>query len=149
MPVTYFTSEKEPVIVTGKVTGIETRSSEGNGIQGVEIKASAKDTDVRYETVTDTDGSFSLPIIQTDKEYTISAYHPLYKAPEPRDVDFTNPVHDFLLEMVATGIEEILEEGDEATEAVFYNLQGVRIEKPANGVYLRISGDKKEKLFIK
>lgn len=149
MPVTHFSAEKDPVIITGKVSVITARSTEESDMQGIEIKAKAKDADVRYQTLTDADGSYSLPIIRTDMEYTLSASHPLYQDSEQQDVDFTNPVHNFLLERIATGIEEVIDAIEEAREAEYYNLHGVRIDNPASGVYIRISGDKKEKVIIK
>ena len=46
-----------------------------------------------------------------------------------------------------TGIEAI--ETEDAAPAVYYNLQGVRVENPANGLYIRVNGKKAEKVFIR
>ena len=46
-----------------------------------------------------------------------------------------------------TGIEAI--EAEDAAPAVYYNLQGVRVENPANGLYIRVNGKKAEKVFIR
>ncbi|MDE5749199.1 MAG: hypothetical protein K2H87_00345 [Duncaniella sp.] len=44
-----------------------------------------------------------------------------------------------------TGLNEIfVEEG----EAVYYNLQGVRVANPANGVFIRVQGDKATKVIL-
>lgn len=48
-----------------------------------------------------------------------------------------------------------LESGIEAVEAVsdagaeYFNLQGIRVERPANGLFIRRQGGKSEKIFIK
>lgn len=44
-----------------------------------------------------------------------------------------------------TGIEDIVADGDEA-DAVYYNLQGVRVDNPENGLYIRVRGNKVEKV---
>lgn len=44
-----------------------------------------------------------------------------------------------------TGINEIISDGSEAN-SIYYNLQGVRVENPKNGVYIRIQGSKAIKL---
>lgn len=46
---------------------------------------------------------------------------------------------------VVTAIGEILDEDD--TEEVFYNLQGVRVENPDKGIYIRVKGNKTEKIL--
>ena len=46
-----------------------------------------------------------------------------------------------------TGIEAI--EAEDDAPAVYYNLQGVRVENPANGLYIRVNGKKAEKVFIR
>lgn len=48
---------------------------------------------------------------------------------------------------VSTGVEEV--EVDEAVEAVYYNLQGVRVENPANGLYIRVAGKTASKVYIR
>ena len=46
-----------------------------------------------------------------------------------------------------TGVEDILIEAD--SDARYYNLQGVEVEKPSNGVYIMVKGQKATKVFIK
>lgn len=147
MPVTHFTTESDPVVVTGNVTEGKARNSEGNGIEGVMITAKAKDTDVLYSALTNTEGVYQLPIIQTDKEYRIVAEHISYKDVDSQDVDFTNPVHNFLLEKLSTGIENIEEELD--GDPIYFNLQGLRIDNPNSGIYIRIINGKREKVIVK
>lgn len=45
-----------------------------------------------------------------------------------------------------TGIENV---GVEAAEAVYYNLQGVRVANPESGIYVRVQGGKAEKVSLK
>lgn len=59
-------------------------------------------------------------------------------------------LHSFSMEnnLTSTGIDGI---GVDVTdnEAVYYNLQGIRIEKPANGIYIRRTAGKSEKVVIR
>lgn len=34
-------------------------------------------------------------------------------------------------------------------EAVYFNLQGVKVANPVGGLYIRVSGNKAEKVFVK
>lgn len=145
MPVTYFTTEKDPIIVTGIVSCVVDGRAEG--IQGVEVKAVAKDADVQYVTVTAEDGTYQLPIIQVDREYTIVATHPSYKDADSQNVDFTNPVHNFILGNMPTGIEYI---GEKVAEnVVYFNLHGVKVEKPTSGIYVRVCNGKAKKVIVR
>lgn len=45
---------------------------------------------------------------------------------------------------VTTEVSDIL---DEDAEEVFYNLQGVRVENPDKGIYIRVKGNKTEKIL--
>ena len=59
---------------------------------------------------------------------------------------------------VWTGIEDILDdydfgfEGEDGVDAetapVYYNLQGVRVENPGKGIYIRVRGDKSDKVLF-
>ena len=61
----------------------------------------------------------------------------------------TNKITSIEVEFASapTGIEAI--EAEDAAPAVYYNLQGVRVENPANGLYIRVNGKKAEKVFIR
>lgn len=37
---------------------------------------------------------------------------------------------------------------DDSAEAVYYNLQGVRVDQPAQGVYIKVSGNKATKVYL-
>lgn len=45
-----------------------------------------------------------------------------------------------------SGVGEIVEESD--AEAVYYNLQGVRVNNPQKGLYIRVKGNKSEKVML-
>ena len=53
-----------------------------------------------------------------------------------------------------TGVEEVItdeaiDNSDDANAPViYYNLQGVRVENPANGIYIRVQGNKSEKVML-
>ncbi len=49
---------------------------------------------------------------------------------------------------ITTGVEAIEAEGNEA-EVEWFNLQGVRVENPAHGLYIRRQGNKVEKVAVK
>lgn len=46
-----------------------------------------------------------------------------------------------------SGIEAI--DADAAAAPVFYNLQGVRVARPAHGMYIKVAGDKVSKVLVK
>lgn len=47
----------------------------------------------------------------------------------------------------ATGIENI--ETEENTPAEYYNLQGVKVANPSNGVFIKVQGSKASKVYVK
>lgn len=59
-------------------------------------------------------------------------------------------IHDILIEKgTQSGIENVAVEAVDG-EAVYFNLQGVRVANPANGgVYIRVQGDKAQKVLVK
>jgi len=66
----------------------------------------------------------------------------------PLTVKFDTPVytHNFT-EYVSTGIEDIVV--DENAPVEYYNLQGVRVANPENGLYIRRQGNKATKVLVK
>ncbi len=46
-----------------------------------------------------------------------------------------------------TGIEDIVEDANAAVE--YFNLNGIRVANPENGLYIRRAGSKVEKVFIR
>ncbi len=60
--------------------------------------------------------------------------------------DLTNKILTALSEEPKAGVEGI--EADNNTEAVYYNLQGVRVNNPENGLYIVKQGNKVSKAYI-
>ncbi len=48
-----------------------------------------------------------------------------------------------------SGINDITVDNNENAPVEYYNLQGVRVENPANGLYIRYQGTKASKVFVK
>ena len=51
-------------------------------------------------------------------------------------------------EKASNGVEQVTDNADES-EAVYYNLQGMRVVEPVNGIYIRKCGSKVEKVVIR
>ncbi len=60
-------------------------------------------------------------------------------------------IHDLLLTKAekggTVGVADVA--ADAEAPAVYYNLQGVRVENPAEGLYIRVRGNKVEKVLVK
>lgn len=57
-------------------------------------------------------------------------------------------IHDIIVvKGEKSGIESVAVDND--TDAIYYNLQGVRVANPENGVYIRVQGDKTTKVYVK
>lgn len=83
--------------------------------------------------------------------------------PETLTVDRRNPNADWVLNGthkeimagIATGVEDIeMEDGEineegEVVAPVYYNLQGVRVAEPQHGLYIKVTGNKSEKILVK
>ncbi len=50
--------------------------------------------------------------------------------------------------LASSGIEETVV-SDENAPVVYYNLQGVRVENPSNGLYIKRQGNKATKVLVK
>ena len=66
-----------------------------------------------------------------------------------------NGRHKELVIGVATGVEDIeMEDGEiseegEVVAPVYYNLQGVRVNNPENGLFIQVKGSKATKVLVK
>lgn len=49
----------------------------------------------------------------------------------------------------ASGVDDVLTDSDSAAPVEYYNLQGIRIENPANGIFIRRQGSTVTKVLIK
>jgi len=73
-----------------------------------------------------------------------------------RNADWVlNGRHKELVIGIATGVEDIeVEDGEiseegEVVAPVYYNLQGVRVAEPQHGLYIKVTGNKSEKILVK
>lgn len=65
---------------------------------------------------------------------------------------YWNPFADFKLEQVVEGAgvdDVVVDEADENAPVEYYNLQGVRVENPANGLYIKVQGKKATKVLLR
>ena len=100
LPIVTFGVKMEPVTVSGIVT-----DEEGNPLEGVYVEAESVDAapagegaprlaatagPVAYQAVTDADGVYTLPIIQTDKQYNITYSLDGYNDEVIENVDLSN-----------------------------------------------------------
>lgn len=85
--------------------------------------------------------------------YTYGNHHKAPTATEWEFEDGNNDSYFFTFEMTEglvgmTGIEAI-EANDENAPAEYFNLQGVKVANPANGLFIRRQGSKVEKVVIR
>ena len=100
LPIVTFGVKMEPATVSGIVT-----DEDGNPLEGVYIEAESVTAEptgngaprlaatagpVAYQTVTDADGAYTLPIIQTDKQYNITYSLDGYNDEVIENVDLSN-----------------------------------------------------------
>lgn len=67
------------------------------------------------------------------------------KAVLAEGVESNAVTYDYEVSKTVTGVNNV---EVEAAEAVYYNLQGVRVANPANGVFIRVSADKAVKVVL-
>lgn len=48
-----------------------------------------------------------------------------------------------------SGMQDVVAEGDENTDAVYYNLQGIRVDNPGPGIYIKVCGTHSRRVYIK
>ena len=68
----------------------------------------------------------------------------IYSEPE-RDKTAAAPLPDYAV----TGVEKVMLDYSEASAPEYYNLQGIRVSTPSNGIYIRRQGTRTEKVVIK
>ena len=87
------------------------------------------------------DSSIMLPadqqIVLPEIEVTIDAWY----SSNPSEVT------TIYLNMGSAGVENVIVDSD--VVPVYYNLQGVRVESPSNGVFIRVQGNKVSKEILK
>ncbi|MBQ9076425.1 MAG: hypothetical protein IJY31_01070, partial [Muribaculaceae bacterium] len=86
-------------------------------------------------------GSF---IAVPNNAYSVYIYH---FVPETVAEKFT-----FAVEPQSTGVDNIGNSIDEKaidTPAEYYNLQGIKVKNPSNGIYIKVQGNKATKVYLK
>lgn len=66
----------------------------------------------------------------------------------PGNYDFTFNSDEKSLTIVASGSSAVAGIEVEGAEAVYYNLQGIRVDNPKNGIFVKVSGKKAVKVAI-
>lgn len=133
LPVAYFSVVRDAVVLSGTVTG-----TEGEPVANATVTLTCGD--VYYTTQTATDGSYTLTVIQTDKQYALTAtaegYEP-YAEGEPVDVTVTT-VKDIVLQPdAALGITEATV-GDKLDDGQpMFNTAGQRVGRSYRGVVIQ------------
>lgn len=63
-------------------------------------------------------------------------------------VDLKNKTVTFQTEAAFTGVNEINAENAES-QPQWYNMQGIKVDRPAKGIYIKVTGDKREKVVVR
>lgn len=98
----------------------------------------------------------TIPLVEYSADATNTERPAYFTVPSGREynmtVNFDNDFHPVLTLAdtgdVQTGVTEISVDND-AEEAEYYNLQGVRIDNPGTGLYIRRQGTRTEKVVIR
>jgi hypothetical protein len=156
LPAMIIVTEHDALSLDGKVTQIVDK--EETPVAGADITAYNEENDVIYNTVSDEDGSYSLPIIQVDKEYVVSATHPSATNAEGEafiqvleSYSYDSESNDFTFILDSDGIHSVSVSFDPTAAVEFFNLQGVRVasDNLTPGIYIRRTGRVVEKVLVK
>lgn len=127
----------------GYETAARNYSSDGRMVNG-EITFGA-DSNILLHYSKDPRNTWWYTNIHSNPDFDIDRYKedPTYNV--PRFIP-----GDFLLDLdsLEAAVEDIISDNSEA-EAVYYNLQGIRVENPENGIFIRCQGSKAKKVAIK
>lgn len=106
--------------------------------------------DIRFNVIL----TAEYPIVATNSEFVFR----LDENPETYTITGNNPYITMLSVptklpnryvsslKINTGVEDIEKNN---TPAEYYNLQGVKVDNPSNGIFIKVEGDKATKIFIK
>ena len=68
----------------------------------------------------------------------------------PRNEAFTTKApSQYSFSVIANSIDAISVDNDANAPIEYYNLQGVKVENPSNGIFIKVQGKKSEKVYIK
>jgi hypothetical protein len=82
-------------------------------------------------------------------DYTVEFAHPDYQGAQPIEVTVEAAKTSYPTAFLknTSGVEGI--EADDTTPAIYYNLQGIKVENPQGGVFIKVQGEKASKLYVK
>lgn len=102
-----------------------------------------------YKTDINYNGAFVFMNVEAG-DYTVEFAHPDYEGAEPIAVTVEAAKTSYPTAFLknTSGVDGITADENEAP-ATFYNLQGVKVANPSNGVFIKVQGEKAEKLFVK
>lgn len=118
-----------------------------NGVE-VTLKDSNGEVVGTYTTDVNYNGAFVFKNVDAG-EYTVSFSHPDYQESEPVAVTVeaaTTSYPTAFLEKVS-GIDNIAIDDD--TPASYYNLQGIKVTNPTNGIFIKVQGKNASKVLLK
>ena len=127
--------------------------SDTDAISGVEVAATRDDAGAAVAntyTITDNTGSLTLY-----NQFYNASYYDVVEIIEGTGltvegfISVRNGVAQIVPSKVydPSGVESI--ELNENAPATYYNLQGVKVNNPANGIYIKVQGSKASKVFVK
>ena len=102
-----------------------------------------------YKTDVNYNGAFVFMNVDAG-DYTVEFSHPDYQNAEPISVTVEAAKTSYPTAFIenTSSVEGIaIDESDEP--ASYYNLQGIKVANPSNGVFIKVQGEKASKLFVK
>lgn len=110
------------------------------------VRRAADDNDIEYtEATSNSDGTFQIPF---DNITASEQYGTLYIKNTNSDGNVSTVEYDYgKSQGVFTSVEDMSVEADAPVK--FFNLQGVQVANPENGIFIKVQGNKVSKVFIK
>lgn len=101
-----------------------------------------------YKTDINYNGAFVFMNVEVG-DYTVEFAHPDYQDAEPIAVTVEAAKTSYPTAFLknTSGVEDI--EADDTTPTIYYNLQGIKIENPQGGVFIKVQGEKASKVLMK
>lgn len=130
LPTLYLGVTVESPVLSGKVT-----DENGNAVEGAKVILTCDD--VLYQGTTDTEGNYSITIVQSSLTYNMEVTADGYEAynDEVQLTDGGSTQANVTLKNNATGIETLNNNNDHSD--IIYDLSGRRVSKPAKGIYIK------------
>lgn len=102
-----------------------------------------------YKTDINYNGAFVFMNVEAG-DYTVEFSHPDYEAGEPVAVTVEPATTSYPTAFLknSSGVDGIAADEDVAP-AIYYNLQGMKVANPSNGVYIKVKGEKASKVYVK